>query len=375
MRPRYATWEEMYLPNKWMPFGIAMAAHFALFVWNPTIMTSASFRLQPQIIQVRYSEKLPAVLEPVKPVPKPVVEKKKAAPKKAKKSGLSLSRKHSPVRARRHVEARAPAPKRPFVSKIEIPKFVPQVSDEPIAASPVPGVAPAASRKMTRSFAPAPKLKGKSRGVRAEDIHFELSDRGSLVAGAAGVGRVVAIPIGEESGETAVLPSAPVLHQAPKGAKAVAGYRFGTGTGTGSGELVGKDKTGHGLGYHGVVRADTYVEGGLSGGGSGKGRGAVAGPAFEIGGPVGDRRIVRRRIPEYPAWAEEKGVSAMVKIYFTVKSDGSIRSNMRILTSSGYSELDSLAREALAQWRFSATSASSSEESAWGVITFRFTLT
>ena len=79
-------------------------------------------------------------------------------------------------------------------------------------------------------------------------------------------------------------------------------------------------------------------------------------------------------MPPYPRWAEEKGISAMVKIYFTVKSDGTLRNNLRIVTSSGYAELDDLAKQALLQWRFSETSADSSEGTAWGVITFRFTL-
>src|SRR5262249_6265558 len=95
---------------------------------------------------------------------------------------------------------------------------------------------------------------------------------------------------------------------------------------------------------------------------------------FELGGPVGDRKILRRKLPEYPDWAEEKGITAMVKIYFTVRPDGSIRTSLRILRSSGYTELDELAKDALRQWHFSPTTASSNEQEAWGVITFRFTL-
>ena len=133
----------------------------------------------------------------------------------------------------------------------------------------------------------------------------------------------MAIPIGEESGEVASLPGGAVLHSAPKGAKTIQGYHFQPGLGSGSGELAGRNKTG----YHGVIQADTYVEGALEGaaGGNSKGK-VVGGPGFEIGGPVGDRKIVRRRLPEYPEWAEEKGISALVKIYFTVNPDGSIRS-------------------------------------------------
>jgi len=184
----------------------------------------------------------------------------------------------------------------------------------------------------------------------------------------------VAIPVGEERAEVASLRRAPMIPDAAKGKKGIAGYRFSPGEGSGSGELAGHDRSGR-VGYHGVVKADAYIEGSLNGAtGDGRGGKVVAGKGFEIGGPVGDRKIIHRKIPQYPAWAEEKGISAMVKIYFTVRSDGGIRSYTRILMSSGYAELDDIAKQALLQWRFSPTEADSSESSAWGVITFRFTL-
>src|SRR6185437_6155670 len=130
---------------------------------------------------------------------------------------------------------------------------------------------------------------------------------------------------------TAVLPGAAVLHSAPKGIRTVSGYRYRPGAGTGSGELSGRDRGG----YHGVIQSEEYTEGSLSGE-TGDGRGkTVAGHGFEIGGPVGDRKILRRKLPEYPDWAEEKGITAVVKVYFTVKPDGTLRPNMRIIQSSG----------------------------------------
>ncbi len=370
MNTRMMTLEEYYEPNKWIPFGAAMAFHIFLIMWDPTILKAGSYNFPAQIISVKMMDHLPMIEQP-KPVSKPVVQKiEKRRVKKAKKSGLSMSSKAHPVAITRHkLMPRPAAAPRPFVSKITMPKFVPRETDEPIAASPIPGNAPAARRRAVTAFAPAIKLSGKSRGVRAEDIPFKLTDRGSAGVGA---GAIVAIPIGEERGEIASLPSAPMIHDAPKGKVGVAGYRFEPGQGSGSGELAGRDKGGH-LGYYGVVKADTYIEGSLNGT-PGKGGKVVAGKGFEIGGPVGDRRIAHRKLPEYPAWAEEKGISAMVKIYFTVKPDGTLRTTMRILTSSGYAELDDIAKEALQQWRFSPTSAESSESTAWGVITFRFTL-
>ncbi len=364
------TLEEYYEPNKWLPFGAAMAFHIFLVLWDPTILKASPYSMAAQVINVKMMDHLP-VLEQPKPIPKPVVKKiEKRHVQRARKSGLSPSAHAHPVAVTHHkLMPRANAAPKPFVSKITMPKFVPHETDEAIAASPIPGSAPAAAKRAVTAFAPPPKLSGKTRGVRAQDIPFELTDRGS--AGIGG-GAVVAIPIGEERGDIASLPSAPMIHDSPKGRVGVAGFRFQPGQGSGSGELAGRDKSGH-IGYHGVVKADSYIEGSLNGT-SGKGGKVVAGKGFEIGGPVGDRRISRRKLPEYPDWAEEKGISAMVKIYFTVRPDGTIRSTMRILASSGYAELDDLAKEALVQWRFSSTSADSSETAAWGVITFRYTL-
>lgn len=363
------TFEEYYSPNKWMPFGAALGFHLFFLMWDPTIMKGAAFNIPAQLINIKVMDHLP-VMAPARPVIKPAA--KHHVNKKAKRSGLSMHAKAHPTPvSREHQAPKVKAVPRPFISKITIPKFVPTGTDEPIAASPLPGLAPAAARRMTKAAAPGPKLSGKTRGVRASDVHFELSDRGALSASG---GAVIAIPMGEERGDQAVLPSAPVIHEAPTGPKAVAGYRYKPGQGSGSGELAGRDKGGS-MGYHGVVKADAYVEGSLAGASGGtRGGKVVSGKGFEIGGPVGDRKITQRRLPEYPAWAEEKGISALVKIYFTVKPDGSLRSNIRILTSSGYVELDDLAKQALLQWRFSPTSADSTADSSWGIITFRFTL-
>ena len=365
--------DDYYLPNKWVPFAAAMAFHLFLVIWDPTILKASPYGFAHEVITVKMMDHLP-VMEAPKPLPKPVekkIEKKHHVVKKAKKSGLSMSSKSKPLAITAHKVVAKPAAPKPFVSKIAMPKFVPTETDEPIAASPMPGLAPAASHKAVNAFAPPPKLTGKTRGVRAQDIPFQLADRGTSVAGG---GAVVAIPIGEERGEIASLPSAPIIPGAARGRKGVAGDRVSPGQGSGSGVLSGHDKSGH-IGSHGVIQSDEYVEGSLNGAsGNGKGGKVVAGKGFEIGGPVGDRKITHRKLPEYPSWAEEKGISAMVKVYFTVKSDGSIRSNMRIVTSSGYAELDDLAKEALKEWRFSPTAADSSESAAWGVITFRFTL-
>src|SRR5579864_4658278 len=164
--------DDYYQTNKWVPFGAALAFHVFLIMWDPTILKAGSYNFPPQIINVKMMDHLP-VIEPVAkpaPVPKPVEKKiEHKHVKKAKKSGLSMAAKAHPVPVSHQRIVAKPAAPKPFVSKIEMPKFVPHETDEPIAASPIPGVAPAAAHKAVNAFAPAPKLKGKSRGVRAQD--------------------------------------------------------------------------------------------------------------------------------------------------------------------------------------------------------------
>ncbi len=102
------------------------------------------------------------------------------------------------------------------------------------------------------------------------------------------------------------------------------------------------------------------------------GESALTGP--KIDGPLAGRLVMARTIPEYPAWAEEQGIMASVKLYFTVTSQGQVRSNIKIQKTSGYPELDQLTIDALRRWRFSAVDFVD-ETHQWGIITFTFSLT
>lgn len=95
--------------------------------------------------------------------------------------------------------------------------------------------------------------------------------------------------------------------------------------------------------------------------------------SFEIAGPLNNRSITHKVIPQYPAWAEEQGIIGSVRIWFTVTSDGAVRSNMRVTKTTGYPDLDKLALEALKQWTF-ASFESADESNQWGIITFTFSL-
>ena len=349
--------EEVFSPNPTLPLFAAVGFHCLLFVLNPTILSrgTASFGELPPMV-IKMADALPTLAPPIpKPIPKPV-PKHVPKPVEKKKAGLAPKVQPKP----QLIQAKPkPVVRHAFISKVELPKFVPQDNDEILASSPRPGLAPAAAKPMTQSPIAAPALHARSHGIVAEDVHFQLVDKSSL---AGTTTRTVAIPIGDERGDVPSLPAA-TLHNTPRGIS-TSGYRFTPGEG--AAELAGRNKSG----YHGVIRSDHYEEGGISASGAGK---TIKGNGFEISGNVGNRKILSRQIPEYPQWAEEKGITASVQIYFTVRPDGTIRSTLRIQKSSGYSDLDQLAKDALMRWRFSPSDASD-ESVSWGEITFRFTL-
>jgi len=352
---RTMTVEQYYSPNLMKPMSAAIIFHALMFVWNPTVLKRGIESFKIPEMEVKMIDKMPELVPPVvKPEPPPP-PKKKAPPKK--KGLAQMKPKPAPVKPAPKV---VPPPKPVFKSKIEMPKFTPRSSEDIAMASPTPGMVPNVQKRVSQQAVSAPLLSSKSRGIRAQDINMKLTERSGLAMPSA----AVVVPIGAERSETVSLPSAPSLRQAPTGVRNT-GYQFKPG----AAELSDRNAR---VGLGGTVRAPTYQSGEMSGA-SGAGSKMVTGKGFEIGGPIGDRKIIKRVMPEYPAWAEEKGISATVQVFFTVKPDGSIRSTLRIQRSSGYSELDDLAKQAILQWRFSPASVSD-ESVAWGIITFKFTI-
>ncbi|MEA3485096.1 MAG: TonB family protein [Candidatus Aerophobetes bacterium] len=76
------------------------------------------------------------------------------------------------------------------------------------------------------------------------------------------------------------------------------------------------------------------------------------GAKFRIKGPLGTRGIVRLIEPVYPEWAEKRGIEGSVELKPWVLPGGEVKPDMEILRSSGWSELDECARQALMQWKF-----------------------
>jgi TonB family protein len=294
--------------------------------------------------------------------------------------------------------------------------FQPKSQEEDLATA----SAPNSIKTQTKNFAmptAAPALQSKSfGGIRAKDLPFQVGTDQELAGGNA---TVIPVAVGNRSAKAALGYSNPVLTDAGKhagvlsqklggpvgdisalGAGAPSTIQLsgtgGTGnapTGAAHGSAL-QDRSGSGSGG-GLVSRAMFGSGGRGGGSLGgiggipdeaaeldKQLAATASAAsnalrpkksFEIAGPLNNRSITHKVIPQYPAWAEEQGIIGSVRIWFTVTSDGAVRSNMRVTKTTGYPDLDKLALEALKQWTF-ASFESADESNQWGIITFTFSL-
>ncbi|MBI4777421.1 TonB family protein [Candidatus Desantisbacteria bacterium] len=91
-------------------------------------------------------------------------------------------------------------------------------------------------------------------------------------------------------------------------------------------------------------------------------------------GPLSKRPKIRAPRPEYPAWAEKKGIESQVVIYFTVTPDGMVNPDAYVELTSGYAGLDQLAMQTLKGWRFAPLSMDAEQKDQWGKVTFKFVL-
>ncbi|HPO52430.1 MAG TPA: TonB family protein [bacterium] len=99
-------------------------------------------------------------------------------------------------------------------------------------------------------------------------------------------------------------------------------------------------------------------------------QGKITGENFEITGPGGNRAIVSKVIPEYPAWAEKQNIEANVKIKIWVNKHGHVFST-EIIETTGYRKLDAIAEEALKKWKFTEID---KDIDVWAIVTMKFRL-
>jgi TonB family protein len=93
-----------------------------------------------------------------------------------------------------------------------------------------------------------------------------------------------------------------------------------------------------------------------------------------ISGPLASRKIIKKIIPPFPAWAKRKGVGASIALRFTVMENGEIRENIIVEQTSGSGDWDRMVINALKQWQFAALKKSGLRLDQSGVITFKFVI-
>ncbi len=91
----------------------------------------------------------------------------------------------------------------------------------------------------------------------------------------------------------------------------------------------------------------------------------------EISGSISGRKILNKIIPQYPSWAAERGVQAVITIKVEVEPDGTVRRNVLVMGTSGYPNWDNIVKEAVLSWKFEALQEKVIQS---GYITFRFVL-
>ncbi|MEO0270135.1 MAG: TonB family protein [candidate division WOR-3 bacterium] len=91
----------------------------------------------------------------------------------------------------------------------------------------------------------------------------------------------------------------------------------------------------------------------------------------EISGSIAGRKIMNKIIPQYPSWAAERGVQAVITLKVEVEPDGTVRRNVLVIGTSGYPNWDNIVKEAVLSWKFEALQEKVIQS---GYITFKFVL-
>lgn len=236
----------------------------------------------------------------------------------------------------------------------------------PFRQTPLPGALPApvgsnhsipmdSRRALSAAVTPSPLISRSFHSMKTPELPFTTDPE--LVAGR------TALPIGIEKGHSPARPSSniPALMQDRARVSPINPF-------VPEGSLSGEGGTGRALiRFTGPAAAPSER---LKSPDKHSNAQAAKGPSIE--GPLSNRTVSCRVIPDYPAWAEEQGIMGAVRIYFMVTQEGLVRSTVRVERTSGYPELDRLAIDALRQWRFSPIASDNNQQ--WGVITFTFSL-
>jgi TonB family protein len=393
---------------------IAVILHMLMLLWNPDILTS-NYKPIHDFVQIdMVDQSLPGGGGEAE------------APKKASlmdtlKDMLMKPRSEDIAHvAPEPLTHQVAAPIQPALKEKNMPRpissmFQPHSQTEDLAAQTAPNTIKTQEKNFNIPTA-QPALQSKSfGGIKAADLPFQVGTDQQIAGGNA---TVIPVAIGNKSASAALGYSGPTLKDsgrhtgispsaitrgpsgemnaigggapatiqlsgtggtgnAPTGSTrgSVLTDRSGTGGGSGRGGGFGTGGRGGGFGngIEGIPSAAADLDAQIASAAGAASRGAKNKKGFEIAGPLNNRPILHKVIPPYPAWAEEQGIIGSVRIWFTVTSDGHVRSNMRVTKTTGYPDLDKLALDALKEWTFAVTN-TGDDTSQWGIITFTFSL-
>ncbi len=99
----------------------------------------------------------------------------------------------------------------------------------------------------------------------------------------------------------------------------------------------------------------------------------IEGKKIHIDGPAGERALLYRpEPPRYPGWwLKDIRYTFDMRLKFWVSPSGKV-SNVKVLTSSGYPEIDLVGVRYLRGWRFEALADNEPQRNIWGTVELRF---
>ncbi|OGR90574.1 MAG: hypothetical protein A2992_10555 [Elusimicrobia bacterium RIFCSPLOWO2_01_FULL_59_12] len=390
---------------------VAAGLHVLALIWNP-IMLKSEFKPIHDFVSVEIVETGGgSPLSPEKPAKMSLLGTLKEMLLTPKMEQIAHI---SPQPVARQVAAPAQPTLKEATRKPISMNFQPKTQTEDLAALSNPDQIKAPGPKIANMPVGGPTLQSKSfGGIRPKDLPFQVSGPESISASQVSN---IPIAIGNASAKSGLGYTGPTLTDASKRRVGIVPGASGTGASPDTMALASASQApisvsgtgGSGYAPTGAASGGTLQQrsgrGGFGGGiGSGRGSGIGMGieggmpgaaqeldaqlargaggsektarrKGFEIAGPLTNRPIAYKVIPEYPAWAEEQGIMGSVRLYFTVDAAGNVRSNIRVTKTTGYPALDQLGIDALKQWKFAPLGGDDESRGQWGILTFNFSL-
>ena len=249
-----------------------------------------------------------------------------------------------------------------LVGKKDLPFKLSTSQDQGIAGAEEAEIVPTAAKsspetnQLSAEMGSAPSATNQGRKMKSSR-HFNVAQVGESSSGGAG-------GLAGDNVEEASL-SASIAAGISGNSSSSQGGASAANAGVAGGEPTGRAYTGGGgRGFSGVgAGAAAHEEQAVEAAADKKGGRS----AFDIEGPLRNRKIIQKVLPVPPQEVLDQGRSVNVAFLFYVLADGTVRMPIIVKRTSGITEWDRTALSALAKWLFVPVD---SEEEQWGIITF-----